>query len=336
MRLRREEFFMKRRDFIAMTLSASAVVGAVGCSSSSLSAQTRASAETLPGDRRAEAKLRIGSQLRGWVPGKTEEEKMAQLKKWGMDAVEPSSSVVPHAKEYKKKADDAGLKVAVICGGTDPDALSSPDPQTRQKGIDSVKRSLEAAAILECNGIIYVPSFNHQYPYKNMGFTEIRKMLIETDANSREIKSGLLKELGELAVSFGTNVILEPLNRKEAWFLRQVGDAAAICRDAKSDGVKTMGDLYHMFYEENSNMGAFISGGRYVRHVHLGCGNARVLPGQAPEHSRDDFVSAFRGLKYIGYEQFMCFECGCLGGDEKGVTEVPKTLDFLRQCWEEA
>jgi len=327
---------MRRRDFFRTSLAAGATSGILAASSTMAPAAEETKLAALPGDQRDKAKLRIGSQLRGWIPGKNDAERMAQIKKWGMEAVECWASVVENPKEFKKMADDAGLKVAVICGGTDPNALSSPDPATRQKGIDSTKESLEAAAILECNGIIYVPSFNSQYPYQNMTATEIRKMLIDTDPNTREVKSSLLKELGDFAASLGTDIILEPLNRKEAWFLRMIADAASICRDTQSAGVKTMGDFYHMFYEETCNMGAFISGGKYVKHVHFGCGNARVLPGQAPEHGRDTFVSGFRGLKYIGYQGFMTFECDCLGGDEKGVEEVPKTLEFLRSCWEEA
>lgn len=326
---------MKRREFLSTSLATGVATGFLATSTVTSTAQAAETAK-LAGDQREKAKFRVGSQLRGWIPGKNDAEKMAQIKKWGMDAVECWGGVVDNPKEFKKMADDAGLNVAVICGGTSPNDLSSPDPEVRKKGINSAKKSLEAAAILECNGIIYVPSFNNQYPYQNMTATEIRKMLIDIDPNSREIKGGLLVELGDMAASFGTNVILEPLNRKEAWFLRQVGDAASICRDSKSEGIKTMGDFYHMFYEENCNMGAFISGGKYVKHVHFGCGNARVLPGQAPEHGRDEFVAGFRGLKYIGYDGFMIFECGCLGGDEKGVEEVPKTLEFLRSCWEEA
>lgn len=326
---------MSRRNFLKTT--GAALAGTAFAASVNIS-QPAAAAEavSIPGDRRGEAKLRIGSQFRGWIPGENDAAKMAQMKKWGMDAVECGGNVIGKEKEFKKMADDAGLAVAIICGGASCDKLYSPDPEVQRQGMDMAKRSLEAAAVLECNGIIFVPSFNHHWPYKNMTATEMRRGLIDIDANSREVKGGFLKELGDFAATLNTNIILEPLNRKEAWFLRQVGDAAVICRDCQSGGVKTMGDLYHMFYEENSNLGAFISGGEFVAHVHLGSGNRRVLPGQAPEQPREDFVDACRGLKYIGYSGFMCFECGCLGGDAKGETEVPKTLDFLRGCWEEA
>ena len=320
---------MQRRDFLAAT----AVAGIVTAlpTASGLAQQPSGA----PGDKRAEAKLRFSSQLRGWIPGKNDAEKMAQMKTWGFEAVEVGGNFGgdhEKCKEYKKMADDAGLKVSVICGGVGP-APCSGDPEEARQGTDKLKKWLEGAAILECNGVIFVPAFNGEQEKLNRTHQQLRKSLIDIDPNTKEIKGGFLKEAGDFAASLKTNIILEPLNRKEAWFLRQVADGAAICRDSQSEGVKTMGDFYHMFYEEACDMGAFIAGGRYVKHVHFGSGNKRILPGQDPAQS---FVAGFRGLKYIGYKDFMSFECGCLGGDDKGVVEVPKTLEFLKQSWEEA
>ena len=108
-------------------------------------------------------------------------------------------------------------------------------------------------------------------------------------------------------------MLLEPLNRKEAYFLRQVADAASIARDCKSPGICLMGDFYHMFIEETSDLGAFISGGSYIHHVHWPRGPA-YLPGQ----DERQFVDGFRGLKWIGYQDYCSFECGWrrpAGGD---------------------
>ena len=320
---------MQRRDFLAATAIAGIVTALPTASSF---AQQSASA---PGDQRAKARLRFSSQLRGWIPGKTDAEKMVQMKTWGFEAIEVGGNFGgDHAKckEYKKMTDDAGLKVSVICGGVGASPCSG-DPEEARQGVEKFKKWLEGAAILECNGVIFVPAFNRDQEQLNRTHQQLRKSLIDIDPNTKEIKGGFLKEVGDYAASLKTNIILEPLNRKEAWFLRQVADGAAICRDSQSEGVKTMGDFYHMFYEEQCDMGAFIAGGKYVKHVHFGSGNRRVLPGQDPAQS---FVAGFRGLKYIGYTDFMSFECGCLGGDDKGAIEVPKTLEFLKQSWAEA
>ncbi len=329
---------MKRRDFFSRSFTAAAATGtlaAFASTATSFSLPSLPLQAAAPSDQRDKAKLRLASQIRGWIPGKNDAEKMAQMKKWGMEAVEAPEGVVNNPKEFKKKADDAGLEVCVICWGACNGEPCSKDPEESRRGIDKIKQALDAAAVLECRGVIYVPAFNGHQARIGQTHQEIRKALIDIDPNTKEVKGGFLKEVGDYAASLKTNVILEPLNRKEAWFLRQIADGASICRDCQSEGVKVMGDFYHMFYEEVCDMAAFLAGGKFVKHVHFGCGNRRVLPGQDPE-GHNDFVSGFRGLKYIGYQDFMSFECGCLGGDDKGAVEVPKTLDFLKKCWEEA
>jgi len=319
-----------RREFLATAIAAGALA------LEPQSAMAFDAAGTVPTDQRAKAKLRFSSQLRGWIPGDGNAAKMRQMKAWGMEAVEPGGDIANDhnkAREYKKMVDDAGLKVSAVTWGANNGAACSADPEEARRGIDNIKRALEGAAILECNGIVYVPAFNRDQERINRTHQEIRRALIDIDSRTKEIKGGFLKEVGDYAASLKTNVILEPLNRLEAMFLRQIADGASICRDTQSEGVKVMGDFYHMFFEETCDMGAFISGGKYLKHVHFGSGNKRVMPGQDPAQS---FVAGFRGLKYIGYEEFMSFECSCLGGDDKGAEEVPKVLEFLRKSWAEA
>ena len=289
-----------------------------------------------PVDQRARARLRIASQIRGWIPGSNDAERMRQMKAWGMEGVEPGGGVANdhnRAREYKRMADDAGLEVCAVTWGAGGGAAVSGNPEEVQRGIDAIKRALEGAAILGANGIVYVPAFNGDQSRINRTHQEIRRALIDIDPRTKEIRGGFLKEVGDFAASLGTSIILEPLNRMEAMFLRQVADGAAICQDAQSEGVKVMGDFYHMFFEETCDMGAFISAGNYLKHVHLGSGNRRIMPGQDPAQS---FVAGFRGLKFIGYDQFMSFECGVDGGDERGAEILPQVIDFLQRSWDVA
>ncbi|MBR1927849.1 MAG: TIM barrel protein, partial [Bacteroidales bacterium] len=140
-----------------------------------------------------------------------------------------------------------------------------------------------------------------------------------------------LHKLGEFAKSHGTTVILEPLNRKEAYFMRLVADAAAIARDADSDGVKAMGDFWHM-QEETSDFGALMSAGKkYLQHIHIASRGNRKMPGENGEI--DNYVDGFKALQQIGYDKYVCFECGC-GGDR--ATLVTAAVNLLRAQWEEA
>ena len=227
---------------------------------------------------------------------------MEKMKKWGFEAAELPGGIVGDEKksktppEHRREAQRRLLGIGQRAPWFDP-------PEQRKKGQNSLKAVLKSAGELKSTGVIYVPAFNGQTKLANQ---EIRKILLDT-----------LPAIGEHAVKGGTRLLLEPLNRKEAFFLRQVADAASIGRDCNSPGIGVMGDFYHMFIEETSDLGAFISGGSYVHHVHL-ASRIRVLPGQ----DERQFVDGFRGLKWIGYQDYCSFECGCNGDAE---VEIPKS-----------
>jgi sugar phosphate isomerase/epimerase len=295
---------MQRRDFLA-----TAMIGTAAATSSSLYA---ANADPVPGDQRKKAKLRFCSQF-GIIPGDNDDAKLKWMKQNGFEAFEIGRQGDDYL-DWKKKADDVGLRISSLCIGSFGNKLTDEDPEKRKQGFDELKVQLERAGALGCNGVVYVPATGKP----DRPNWRIRELTIE-----------MLKELGPFAAEHKTNIILEPLRRGEAWFLRQVGDAAQIAKDAGVRGVAVLGDTYHMYTEEPDDMAAFIAGGEYVKHVHLGNGTKRRLPGQ-DNHSH---VNAMRGLKYIGYSEFISFECG-VDGDK--AVEVPKSLDYLRKCWDEA
>ncbi|NLE39776.1 MAG: sugar phosphate isomerase/epimerase [Pirellulaceae bacterium] len=259
------------------------------------------------------AALRLCSQ--NWIiPGKSLEEQLAKMKAWGCEGAELPGKIVGEEKRYAKALDASGLAASAVCWGSCGGALVSESPEKRKEGRDKLRRVLESAGELKSTGVIYVPEFHGQTKLENR---EIRKILVDT-----------FPELGEHAVQCGTRILFEPLNRNECFFLRQLADAAAICRDINNPGVQMMGDLYHMGIEETSDLGAILSAGDSLRHVHL-ASRTRVLPGQ------DDrtYVDAFRGLKYVGFDGYCSFECGIKGDPE---VEIPKSLAFLRDQWEQA
>ena len=304
---------MKRRDFLMTGAMIGVAAGASTLPTAALAADTKTA---VPGDRRAEAKFRMCSQLRGYIPGKSAEEKMKWMKENGFEAVEVGR-LGDDYMTWKKRADDAGLAISAVCIGSFGAKPISANEEERKAGIDEMKVQLERAGAIGAIGIVYVPVTGApKEPFQNI----------------RERTVAMLKELGPFAAQHKTNIILEPLRRNEAWFLRQVSDAAQIAKDAAVEGVAVLGDTYHMYTEEPDDMAAFIAGGNFVKHVHLGNGTKRQLPGQ-DDHCH---IKAMRGLKYIGYTNFLSYECGCAGGDAAGAVEVPKSVEYLRKCWEEA
>jgi sugar phosphate isomerase/epimerase len=164
-----------------------------------------------------------------------------------------------------------------------------------------------------------VPAFNWQSPCKPHTL-ETREYLCEQ-----------MHELGEYALKHHTTVILEPLNRKEAHYLRLVSDAAAICRDSKSAGVKCMGDFWHM-QEDTSDYAAFLSAGKeYLQHVHVASRGRRIMPGEDGE--LDNYVEGFRALKQLEYPYYVSFECGTKGDRNQ---TVKAAVELLRAQWEQA
>lgn len=259
------------------------------------------------------AKLQLCSQ-ESRIPGDSLKEKIDKLQKWGARGVELSGgNLSKRVKEITDALKGTKIKISAICGGYSG-LLISPDKTRRDLAISTMKDLLSVAAELGAIGAIAVPAFNK---HTQLVGKEARDVLIET-----------LKPIGEHAGKLGVKVLLEPLNRKEAYFLRQLADAASICRDVNSPGIAMMGDFYHMYFEETSDQGAFLSAGKYLHHVHLGS-IKRKLPGQDAR----SFVDGFRGLKRIGYQGFVSLECGCIG---KRDIEIPRSFRFLEKQWNEA
>ncbi len=295
---------VNRRQFIA----ASAITGLAG------TIAPTAVAFTLPDPPQA-ARLRLSCQ-EGVAPGKTLTEKLDFLEQHGFEAIEPGGgNLSKRVEEFQKALQGRKIKISAICAGF-KGVIISEQEEVRQQAIESMKEILTAAGALGSTGMIMVPAFNGQ---TKLGHKESRDLLVK-----------LLPDLGDHAQKAGTCLLLEPLNRRECYFLRQLADAAAICRDVNNPGICHMGDFWHMTWEETSDMAAFIAAGKYLRHVHIASRKERKMPG---EDVGDNYVDGFRGLKLIGYQNYVSFECGCKGDRTKA---IPAAAKLLREQWEQA
>jgi sugar phosphate isomerase/epimerase len=300
-----------RRQFIKTTIAGSAALAAAGSGSF-------ASAKTEEKSVAGKAVLNISFQ-EGTAPGKTLNEKFDFMEAHGVVGFEPhGKALLTRKQEMKDALRGRNIKVSAVCAGFDGFILST-DPAIRKQCRDTMAGLIIAAGELGSTGVIIVPAFNSQVPV--MPHTQ----------ETRDFLCEQFDEMGTLAQEHGTTVILEPLNRKEAFYLRQVGDAASICRDINNAGVKCMGDFWHMTWEENSDMGAFISAGEHLQHVHVASRKRRSMPGEDGE--ADNYVNGFKGLKMLGYDKYVSFECGCQG--DRAVV-VPVALELLRKQWKEA
>jgi sugar phosphate isomerase/epimerase len=303
-----------RRSFLKSITAGGALASLGGAALLSQSSCNQATPVPEPAIASPELKLCLQE---GVAPGETLAEKLDFMEANGVVGLEIwGGGLEKRTVEITDALKNRNIQVGAICAGFGG-WLIAKDEKNRKECMETSKVILQAAGALGSYGMILVPGFNGQQP--SLPTVEARAMLIE-----------YLKELGEFAVQQKTTVILEPLNREEAWFLRQVADAASICRDVNHPGITCMGDFWHMTWEETSDMGAFLSGGKYLNHVHIASRKTRNTPG---EDAGDNYVEGFKGLKMLNYQHHVSFECGTKG-DKKVV--IPAALSMLREQWAQA
>ncbi len=301
---------MDRRRFISSSMLGAAA--AVASGSTLLTSCASAGEQKKTGS----AELRISFQ-EGTAPGESLAEKLDFMENLGIVGLEPGGhNLAARAEEFRRELSGRNIKISAICAGFDGFILA--DDASVKAQFDTTMRDIIAAAgELGSTGVIMVPVFNWQSPSKPHTL-ETREFLCEQ-----------MHELGEYALKHNTTVILEPLNRNEAYYMRQVADAAAICRDSKSAGVKCMGDFWHM-QEETSDYAALMAAGReYLQHVHIASRGRRIMPGEDGE--LDYYVDGFRALKELEYPHYVSFECGTEGDRRQTVTAA---VELLRKQWE--
>lgn len=262
--------------------------------------------------------LKISFQ-EGTAPGENLGQKLDYMEKLGVVGFEPGGvGLAGRVNEINDALKGRNVKVSAVCAGFKGFILSEK-PEVRKECMDTMKEIIAAAGQIGSTGVIIVPAFNGQVP------------VLPHTMETRDFLCEQFKELGDFAVQNGTTVIFEPLNRQECFYLRQVADAASICRDINSPGVRCMGDFWHMTLEETSDMGAFLSAGEYLQHVHIASRKRRSMPGE--DGQADNYVNGFKGLKLIGYNKYVSFECGCQGDRE---VVLPAAVKLMREQWEKA
>ncbi|MGM9757080.1 MAG: sugar phosphate isomerase/epimerase family protein [Candidatus Cryptobacteroides sp.] len=302
---------MDRRSFIG-----SAAAGIAGAAVLSTPAGLLTSCATGT-SRKSSPELKLSFQ-EGTAPGESLNEKFDYMEKLGIVGFEPhGKQLLKRAEEFRQALSGRNIKVSAICAGFDGFILAE-DPAVKASFDSSMRELIAAAGEIGSTGVIMVPAFNGQKPCRPHTM-ETRSYLCEQ-----------LHELGEYALKHNTTVILEPLNRREAFYLRLVSDAAAICRDADSEGVRCMGDFWHM-QEETSDYAAFISAGKYLQHVHVASRGQRRMPGE--DGQLDNYIDGMRALKELDYQNYISFECGT---DADREIVVPAAVELLRSQWEQA
>jgi len=318
---------MNRREFLA----AGAVAGlAPVLSAACPSACGCAALPKLPPPPRA-AKLNLCLQWNGIPTADDVNAKLDFLESNGYQAVELPSGLdwlrtkgLEVAAQVKKR----NLFVATACG---PSRFDYADPAKNDAEVAKFMPVLEVLGEIKSVGLIICPARGKP----EVGLKELRADFVENTG----------RRLAEKAAACGTTIVLEPLQRKETPFLRQVADGARMAQEI-GRGCTVMGDFWHMHWEEPSAFAAFVAAGPLLSHVHVASLARRKIPGS--DGAADNYVDGFKGLKFIGYQGAVSLEAGFVpkGMDGKGKPIMPdnaeraailaKMCTLLRTQWEEA
>jgi len=304
---------INRRNFLKASLGSAALATVSAC--------TGKTGESIATCCKQETNAKLNLSFQEWtIDGDSLKSKLDFMEQLNVVGLEVSGSGLSgRVNELNDALTGRNIKISAICAGFKGFMLAE-DEAVRNECRDTMHEIIEAAGKIGSTGVIIVPAFNSQKPC--MPHTQ----------ETRDFLCKWFDELGTFAVENGTTVILEPLNRREAFYLRLVADAASICRDINNPGVRCLGDLWHMTFEETSDMGAFLSAGQYLQHVHIASRKRRLIPGEDGE--ADNYVDGFKGLKMIGYDKYVSFECSSKAEDKNATAAA--AVELLRKQWEEA
>ncbi len=309
------DFLMVRRDFLKTSIIAGtiAVCETPGALAQEQATENNGMPRLVPPAKPAELNLCLQY---GAIPGAEMKEKLDFLEANGFASVETGGGdwLINNADALAKELEGRKLFVSAVCAGYKGD-FASADQATRRLAVDSCKPLLEKAGMLKSCGLIVCPARRNV----GMAFPELRDDFVKNTG----------RELAEHAVKFNTSIVLEPLQRSETMFLRLVADGAAIARDI-GPGCTVMGDFWHMSKEENSFMGAFLSAGKLLSHVHIASLKGRQIPGV--DGSADNYTDGFKGLKLLGYRGAVSLEGG-FPKDSDRKQLILNMVKLLREQW---
>ena len=165
-------------------------------------------------------------------------------------------------------------------------------------------------------GIVFVPRFN-----RDEGVPDLSPLLSVHELE-RALLVAVARPLAQEAADLGVCLILEPFNRYEARFPKDLAEGASICAEVDSPGLRLMGDFFHMSIEEADIAASLRAAAPYLVHIHLADSNR-----QTPGRGHTQFLEPFRALREIGYQGFGALECRVPEPREESLRE---TVRFLR------
>ncbi|MGN0852583.1 MAG: sugar phosphate isomerase/epimerase family protein [Kiritimatiellia bacterium] len=257
--------------------------------------------------------------------------KLDYLEQNGFQAVEIPSGLGWLQDKGRKVAESLKRRKLFLATACGPSRFDYADKAKNDAEVEKFMPVLEILGEIKSVGLIICPARGKP----EVGLKELREDFVTNTG----------KRIAQKAAACGTSIVLEPLQRAETPFLRQVSDGAKMAQEI-GPGCAVMADLWHMSKEEPSQFAAIVSAGPLLKHVHVASLVHRRYPGT--DGAADNYVDAFKGLKLLGYRGAVSMEAGPpeigrdaknkpIYPDQKGRSElILKMVALLREQWEMA
>lgn len=196
--------------------------------------------------------------------------------------------------------------------------LMDTDQRVRDKAF-----SLYAETIEVCASIGALTEM--EYEYRTQDQLPLFDPYPPIPAEEEKQLAGIMEQLCLLSGNKKVPILLEPCNRYECRYIKQISDAKKILKMVPCDNAGILADTFHLSIEESNLSASILDSGSLIKHVHLGDNN-RLLPGQGSLPWKS-ILSAFKQINYQGY---MALECG-INGDP--MVELNKFASDFQKLW---
>ena len=221
------------------------------------------------------------------LPGDDHAQKIQQLKKIGISAFEFWSWWDKDIDAIKKAMDQTGLKLAALC----THFISLTNPASREKYIEGLKASIDAAQKLGCKTLISQLG-DDTGAARNLQHTSIVEGL-----------KACLPVLEQTDIT----LVIEPLNTlidHKGYYLWQSSEGFEIVRKLGSPNIRLLYDIYHQQIMEGNIVNNITANIDLIGHFH-----AAGLPGRGPlDESELDYRYIFDKIDKAGYTKYIGFE----------------------------
>jgi D-psicose/D-tagatose/L-ribulose 3-epimerase len=220
---------------------------------------------------------------------------LEDLKKTGYDGVEvPIFEGVPdHFAKLGRHMEQLGLQPSgiSIIPGVEMNPIG-PDAAQRAAALKHIEWIIECTAALGARQVAG-PLHSTIGHFSGDGPTD----------EERKRAVAFHQAAGDIARRHGVTLILEAINRFEAYFVTTMEELATHLDAVNHPNVSGMYDTFHANIEEKDPVAAIGALGRHLAHVHIS-ENDRGTPGKG----HIDFAPVFKKLKAAGYKNWITIE----------------------------